>query len=139
MFILRPPLWQRVMPTVALLALSLISAGAGADRGGWLWPVSFALATVGLVGVGRSLALRIEARPEELVLVNWFHTVHLPWAQVARCGFDTDGLWVRRDDGREVRASCFQHGRVAFDFARVPAKTAAARLEQIRKQRRQRR
>ena len=133
--VLRPPLWQRLMPTVALLVLSVMAGGAGVDLGGWLLPAAVGAASLGMGLAVRSVMLRVEARADGLVLVNWFRTVHLPWGEVARCGSDEDGLWVRRRDGSELRASSFQHGHTAIVIARAPAEAAAARLENMRKRR----
>ncbi|GIE85857.1 hypothetical protein Are01nite_23370 [Actinoplanes regularis] len=124
---------------MAMLGLSAIAAAGGVDQGGWVLPVGFAGAAIGMVGAARSLMLRIEVSPDGLVLVNWFRTVHLPWAQITRCGCDSDGLWVQLIDGGLVVSSPFQHGSQALGFARRPAETAAARLEKIRRKRRRHR
>ncbi|GLW35069.1 hypothetical protein Areg01_80050 [Actinoplanes regularis] len=124
---------------MALLGLSVMTAAGGVDEGGWLLPVCFAGAAVGMVGAARSLALRIEVHPDELVMVNWFRTVHLPWTRIARCGCDEDGLWVRQNDDGLIRSAPFQYPSVTFGFVRRPAETAAARLEKIRRKRRRRR
>ncbi len=137
--VLRPPLWQRVMPTVALLVLAVMAFGAGIEQGGWWLPAGFAAAVLGLVGAARSVTLRVEARPDDVMLVNWLRTVHLPWSEVARCDYDGDGLWIRCNDGSELRSSPFQHGHTALAFARTPAKEAAVTLENIRKRSRRRR
>jgi hypothetical protein len=113
-----------------------VSVGVGLDGGGWWLPVSLVIAAAGVGLAVRGWLLRVEVHPDELVLINWFTTVRLRWHDVARCGHDGDGVWVRRADGRELHASAFQHGHRAMRFARQPALDAAARLEKIRKRRR---
>ncbi|BCJ47268.1 hypothetical protein GCM10010168_71430 [Actinoplanes ianthinogenes] len=116
--------------------LSAVLIAVGVRRGGWALPLSLVAVAAALVGAARGWVLRIEAGPQRLVLVNWLRVVAVRWAEVARCGCDDDGVWVRRVDGSEVRASAFQHGSRALRFARKPAVAAAAELERIRRRRR---
>lgn len=124
------------MHVAGLGASTAVLAGAGFDRGGWLLPFSLAAAALTAAAAARSWALRVEVGHKEVVLVNWLRVVRLPWSEVARCGHDEEGIWVRRVDGSEVRASAFQHGHRALGFAREPAAAAAKRLETIRRKRR---
>ncbi|XVU29911.1 PH domain-containing protein [Actinoplanes sp. CA-054009] len=133
--ILRPPLWQRALPVVGLLCLAALVVGAGVDLGGWVAAFGAAVVPVAVAGMVRGWALRVEAGEGGLVLVNWGRTVRVPWVEVARVGHDSDGVYLRRRDGREVRASAFQHGSRAFGFAREPARVAARRLEELRRRR----
>lgn len=131
MTVLRAPGWQRALPAAAFLMGAGVSLAGIGDAGPW-WPACLAAAMTAAAGGMRALRLRIEVRPDGLVLVNWVRTVRVPWPEIARIGHDDDGLWVRRRDGTEVRASAFQHGSRAFGFAREPARAAAARLERLR-------
>ncbi|WP_250038392.1 PH domain-containing protein [Paractinoplanes maris] len=121
------------MLPIGLVALAVSLIGAGVDRGGWLLTAAVPVASVAMAGAGRSWALRVEAQPHGIVVVNWFRVIRLWWPDIARCGTDDEGLWVRRADGSEVRVAAFQYGSRALTFARRPSAAAAAELERLRK------
>jgi hypothetical protein len=127
-------MWQRVVFLIGMFAVAVSLIGGGVDRGGWMVPASVPVASAAMAAAYRAWVLRIEAQPQGLVVVNWFRLIRLWWPEVARCGTDDDGLWVRRTDGSEVRAAAFQHGGRAFTFARKPAAAAAAELERLRRE-----
>jgi hypothetical protein len=133
-FVLRPPVWQRVISAVALAATAAVLVLGGLGEGGWILPPALVGAAVMLAVTVRSWLLRVELDADSLVLVNWLRTVRLPWAEVVRCGQDAEGIWVRRHDGHQLRVSAFQQSaRRAFN---PPLTDTVNRIEKYRKKRR---
>ncbi|WJK40656.1 PH domain-containing protein [Solwaraspora sp. WMMA2056] len=132
---LYPPVWQRLMWFLALSAASACLLAAAVDEEGWTVLAASSGAAVTFAAAARSVFLRVEAHPEYVVLVNWLRAVRLPWPEIDRFGHDDEGLWVRRRDGTELRASAFQHGHSSPGFTRPPVVAAATRLEKIRRRR----
>lgn len=121
---------------LALSAGSLCLLAAAVEEGGWTRLAASSGAAVTFAAATRSVFLRVEVHPQHIVLVNWLRAVRLPWPEIDRFGHDYQGLWVRRRDGTELRASAFQHGLTALGFSRRPTAVAVTRLEEIRRRRR---
>ena len=68
-----------------------------------------------------------------MTLVDRLATVHIPWAEVDRCGYD-DGLWVRRRDRRQRSAASFSFVSGSLPSASERGRDAAVRLENVRKE-----
>lgn len=134
--VLRPPLWQRLLNPLAALLPGTLGVTWCAVTGGAWWAAAVPLALAAGWLSWRLWAARVEVHPDELVLVNWFRTLRLPWGQVRKVDTDADGVCVALRDGRIVSVSAFQHGHEALGFARTPARRVAARLDAIRRDKR---
>ncbi|MFN8074817.1 MAG: PH domain-containing protein [Kineosporiaceae bacterium] len=137
--VLRPPAWQRVLNPLAALVPGSMGVTWCAITGGWWWAAAVPLAAAVVVLAWRFWTSRVEVHADELALVNWFRTLRLPWDQVARVDTTSDGVCVLLRDGRFFSVSAFQHGHEALGFARAPARQAARRLDDIRRERQRRR
>ncbi|MBU2663984.1 PH domain-containing protein [Actinoplanes bogorensis] len=134
--VLRPPVWMRVLPSALFLLLAVVLIGGGLDEGSWLVPGGLATGAVAVAVAVRVWVLRVEIRPTGLVLVNWLRTVRVAWPEIYRCGTDDEGVRIEMADGRQLRASAFQHGTRAIAVARKPAREAAKRMEEARRRHR---
>ena len=133
---LRQPLWVRGVSTVALAGLAGVLVVGGIDEGGWLLVLCLAGASAVVAVTVRNWLLRIEAG-KGVTVVNWFATLHVPWAEVERFGYDVgDGLWVRPRSGRQHSIAAFAAVTGALAGAERRGRAAAAELEAIRKKRR---
>jgi len=132
----QPPLWRRI---AALIAFTVFPDAAlitgGISEGGPALPLCI-VATVALTALGTRLwGLRIVLDADEVRVVNLFHTLPIPWSQVARFGYD-DGLWIRRRDGAgEHRVSAFTEGRGVLPAVRRANYQVLHELETARKKR----
>lgn len=130
--VLRSVTWQRVLAPAVLVAFTVLALPSALPAGGGWLGLPILAGGAGVALAVRCWTLRVEIGPAQLLLVNWFRTVRLPWGEVVACGHDDTGIWVRRTDGTEVRASAFEHGRRALSVARRPAEAAAARIDIMR-------
>ena len=132
--VLRPPSWLRLLCAAPMTVLSGVLVAGGIDEGGWLLGVCLAGAGAVLLVGARSWLLRVEVG-HEVTIVNWLRTLHVPWSDVERFGYDS-GLWVRRRSGRQHDIAAFPAVPGALPSADRRGRTAAAELEAIRKRRR---
>ena len=99
--VVRPPVWQRIVCAGPLAGPAAVLAVGGGQEDGWLRLLSLAGVPVLPLIAHRGWQLRVELG-DGVSIVHWLGTVHVPWADVERFGYDdTSGVWVRRRDGRE--------------------------------------
>lgn len=106
--VMRAPLVRRVVYSVGSLVASVISALL-LFGDGWLAVPTAVFGVVLLAAVVRVWFLRVEIHPDELVLVNWFRTVRVPWSAVEEFRHDHRSISVRLTDGAEFPMTAFTY------------------------------
>jgi len=134
--VLRPPLWLRLLGAASFVFAAGVLVVGGLEEGGWLLVLCLIGAAAVVALTVRNWLLRVEAG-QEVVIVNLFSTVRLPWAQVAYFGYDS-GLWVRRRTGRQHDITAFGRALGALPSAERRGRAATAELEAICTRRRRR-
>ena len=136
MTILQPPTWQRLMVGAIGVALAGGLVVGGVDDGGWILPAALVGSVLVLAGTWRNDRMRVELG-REVVVVNFLRTLVLPWAEVARFGYDGEA-WVRRRDGRQYGITVFSPAAGTLPFVERSCRQAVATMEAHRKRRRRR-
>lgn len=135
MLVLRPLLWQRVFVAVALSSLAAVLVAGGVDAGGLLLVGGLVSGALVLLAAWLQDRQRVELGGENVVVVNLFRTLVIPWREVERFGYD-GGAWVRRRDMRQHRITAFCPSSRALPLVERQCRRAAKRMEDRRKQRR---
>lgn len=134
MQVFRQPLYLRVICAAAPAFLGVGLVVGGVQERGWLRILCVTGAALVVLAATREWQLRVEVG-DGVTIVNRLATVHIPWSEVQRFGYD-GGLWVRRRDTRQHYASAFSFVPGSLPSASERGRDAAARLENIRKKRR---
>jgi hypothetical protein len=131
--ILRRSPWHRLLVLFAVLLAGVVLTAGGAMAGGWLeWAA----------GVGGALTLpvawradrqRVELRPDAVVVVNSWHTLVVPWADVERFHYEAGALVVRTDR-RAHRISIFTPRGLVLPVAERRCRNAVRLMEECRQQ-----
>ncbi|TFV48949.1 hypothetical protein [Blastococcus sp. TF02A-35] len=133
MTVLRPPSWLRG----AVAAIGLVSAAAvavgGIEEGGALLPLCLVGSVLVLVATWRNDRVRVELG-REVVVVNVFRTLVLPWAEVERFVYD-GGAWVLRPDGRRHAITAFSPPPGSLRSVEERCRQAVRTMEQVRRRR----
>jgi hypothetical protein len=132
--VLRPPFWQRVVVTAVGTVLATLLVVGGMDDGGWMLPACLFGSAVTLAGTWRQDRIRVELG-QGVVVVNFWRTLVLPWAEIERFGYDS-GAWVRRRDRRQHAITAFSPPAGSLPFVERAARQAVQAMEDARKRRR---
>jgi hypothetical protein len=119
----------------SVLALGLLVGGI--DEGGLLLPASVAGAVAVLGLFWRWDRMRVELGTDAVVVVNFWRTVVLPWAEVARFGYDV-AAWVERRDGRRLGITPFSPSPEFLPFVERRNREAVRAMDKVRQRRRRR-
>ena len=106
----------------------------GTEEGSWALPVCVAGAALILAVAGRNDRLRVELRPQDVVVVNFWRTLRIPWQQVEGFGYDS-GSWVRTTEGRQHTITAFAPPPGALPSAERWARRAVQEMERARRRR----
>lgn len=119
----------------SLLALGLLVGGI--DEGGPILPASVAGAVAVLALFWRWDRMRVELGGDAVVVVNFWRTVVVPWAEIARFGYDA-GAWVEQRDGRRLGITPFSPSPGVLPVVERRNREAVSAMEQVRQRRRRR-
>jgi hypothetical protein len=131
--VLRPPRWQRLVGSVAIASLAALLVAGEIEEGGWFLGVCLVGASAVVAVAVRNWLLRVVVG-DELTVVNWSRTLHIPWSEVERFGYDS-GLWLRRRSGRQHSIAAFAAVTGALPGVDRRGREAAVRLEAERRRR----
>ena len=132
--VFRPPVWQRLVCSLPLLAAAVLLVIGGISDGGWTL-LAAALGAVAVLGfLWRAWLLRIDLG-QDITVVNLTRTIHIPWSELARFRYD-GGVRVQRKDGREHGVTAFTSTSGAIRFGPDPFRQVWVDLEKARKRRR---
>jgi hypothetical protein len=115
------------------LALATVVVVGGIDEGGWALPACLVGGFVVLAGTWRHDRMRVQLG-REVVVVNFWRTVVLPWAEIERFGYDV-AAWVERRDGRRQGITPFSPAPGVLPFVERRCREAVLTMEARRKQR----
>ena len=132
--VFRLPLWLRLLCAVPFGWLAGGLVVGGLEEGGWLLVLCLAGASATVALTVRSWLVRVDVAGHEVTIVNLFRTLHVPWAEVTRFGYD-QGLWVRRRSGRQHAISAFPGTPGQLSSATRRGEAVAQQLETIRTRR----
>lgn len=107
---------------------------SGAVAGGAALVTGVLIAALMLAVIVRSWQLKL-AVGEDVTVVNWRRTVHLPWSDVTRFGYDRSGLWILRSNQQKVAVAAFALGR-GVPKMRLYGEAVKDQLEELRRERR---
>jgi hypothetical protein len=132
---LRPSVTQRVLTAAAGIVLVAVLVVGGFDEGGWVLGVALLGAALGTAVFWRADRLRVDLGADVVVVVNFWHTVALPWGEVERFGYDS-GAWVRTRAGRDHPITAFSPPPGALASVERRNRAAVRTMERLRKRRR---
>ena len=129
--VLRPWLWQRLVGVVSLLFVALLIAGGGGAAGGWLEPAGGVAAGLMIPVIWRVDRQRVELRDDAVVVVNFWRTHVIPWAEVEKFAYGA-GAVVLLTGGRMHRISVFAPQGLDLPFVHRQCQQAVQTMEDFR-------
>ena len=133
MIVLRPPPWFRVVVGAIGTVFAAVLVVGGIDEGGRLLPRCVLGSALVLAGTWRHDRMRVELG-RDVVVVNFFRTLVLPWPEVGWFGYDGEA-WIRRRDGRQHAITVFSPPTGALASAERRCREAVGTMEAIRRRR----
>ena len=130
---LRPPPWFRGMVSGLGVAFAALLVVGGIDEGGWLPPVCLLGSALVLAGTWRHDLMRVELG-RDVVVVNFWRTLVLPWSEIDRFGYD-GGAWIRRRDARQHEITAFSPPPGSLASAEKRCRQAVGKMEEVRERR----
>ena len=113
--------------------MAVLVVGGLAD-GGWVLAAALPGAVLVTAVFWRTDRLRVELAADGVVVVNFWRTVALPWAEVERFGYDS-GAWVRTRAGQDHPITAFSPPPGALASVDRRNQAAVRAMERVRKRR----
>jgi hypothetical protein len=115
------------------LACAAALVVGGVDEGGWLLPVCLLGAALVLAGTWRNDLMRVQLG-RDVVVVNFWRTLVLPWSEIDRFGYD-GAAWIRCRDARHHEITVFSPPSGSLASVARRCEQAVRTMEGIRKRR----